>query len=141
MTRDRDFKQVVRARADKTGESYQAARRQLEQKRPPFVARVTSLWRATSGGQPTGGIAFGCLIDQGQVTRGMKVNVMRNHEVVHEGVVAGLRHGREDLDSVADGEFPDGFGLLVEPPYTYNGTVPTWGAWNLASEVMIVRSV
>lgn len=124
MTEDRDFKDLVRARAEKTGESYQAARRQLEQKRPTFIARVTSLWRATSGGRETSGIAFGCLIDQGKVTRGMRVTVILNDEVVHEGVVASLRNGREDVDSVAEGEFPSGFGLLVEPPYTYNGTVP-----------------
>ncbi len=68
------------------------------------------------------GIAFGCLIDQGKVTRGMRVTVILNDEVVHEGVVASLRNGREDVDSVAEGEFPSGFGLLVEPPY--NGTVP-----------------
>ena len=116
MTEDRDLKRVVRARAEKTGESYQAARRQLEQKRPPFVARVKAMFRAESG------IAFGCLVEQGKVTRGMRVTVMLNDEMIHEGVVAGLRHGQADIDSVAEGEFSAGFGLLVEPPY--NGPVP-----------------
>ena len=116
MTEDRDFKQVVRARAEKTGESYQTARRQLEQKRPPFVARVTAMFRAEAG------IAFGCYVWQGKATRGMRVAVMLNDEVIYEGVVAGLRHGKTDVDSVAEGDFPDGFGLLVEPPY--NGPLP-----------------
>jgi hypothetical protein len=112
MTEDRDFKQHVRARAEKTGESYQAARRQLEQKRPHFVARVTSMFRVESG------IAFGCLIDQGKVTRGMNVTVRLNDEVIHEGVVASLRHGQADIDSVAEGQFSAGFGMIVEPPTT-----------------------
>ena len=38
MTDDRDFKQIVRDRAAKTGESYQAARRQLERQRGRFSA-------------------------------------------------------------------------------------------------------
>ena len=68
------------------------------------------------------GIAFGCLIDQGKVTRGMSVTVRLNDEVIHEGVVASLRHGQADIDSVAEGQFSAGFGMIVEPPY--NGTVP-----------------
>ena len=68
------------------------------------------------------GIGFGCLVEQGKVTRGMRVTVMLNDEMIHEGVVAGLRHGQADIDSVAEGEFSAGFGLLVEPPY--NGPVP-----------------
>ena len=128
MTEDRDFKQVVRTRAAKTGESYQAARRQLEEHaRPPFVARVTSLWRATTGGRvrrETAGTAFGCFIEQGTVTRGMRVTVVRDDHVVHEGVVVGLRNGRTDVEAVTAGELPDGFGLLVEPPYAHGGVVP-----------------
>ena len=116
MTEDRDFKRVVRARADKTGESYQAARRQLEQKRPHFVVRVTSMFRTPSG------IAFGCFIDQGKVSRGMRATVTLNEEVIHEGVVASLRHGQVDIDSVAEGQLSAGFGLMVEP--NYNGPVP-----------------
>ena len=37
MTRDRDFKQVVRARMAQTGETYTAARAALEQQAPPSV--------------------------------------------------------------------------------------------------------
>jgi translation initiation factor IF-2 len=116
MTEDRDFKRVVRVRAEKTGESYQAARRQLEQKRSPFVARVKALFRVESG------IAFGCLVEHGKVTRGMRVAVVLNDEVIHQGIVASLRHGQADVDSVAEGQFSAGFGLLVDPPY--NGPVP-----------------
>ena len=116
MTEDRDFKQHVRARAKKTGESYQAARRQLEEGRPQFAARVTSMFRVDSG------IAFGCLIDQGKVVRGMKVIVRLNDQMIHEGVVASLRHGQVALDSVAEGQFSAGFGMIVDPPY--NGSIP-----------------
>lgn len=38
MTRDRDFKQVVRARMARAGETYTAARACLEQQAPPRVA-------------------------------------------------------------------------------------------------------
>ena len=38
MTRDRDFKQVVRARMAQTSETYTAARAALEQQAPPKVA-------------------------------------------------------------------------------------------------------
>jgi translation initiation factor IF-2 len=116
MTNDRDFKQHVRARAKKTGESYQAARRQLEENRPPFAARVTSLFRTPSG------IAFGCFIDRGKVSRGMKVTVRLNDQVIHQGIVASLRHGQADIESVSEGQFSAGFGMIVEPHY--NGTVP-----------------
>ncbi|QNN54330.1 DUF2087 domain-containing protein [Nocardioides mesophilus] len=40
MTRDRDFKRVVRARMAQTGESYAAARAALEQQPPPRVATL-----------------------------------------------------------------------------------------------------
>lgn len=116
MTEDRDFKRVVRARADKTGESYQSARRQLEQKRQHFVVRVTSMFRTPRG------VAFGCFVDHGKVTPGMRATVTLNDEVIHEGVVASLRHGHLDIDSATEGEFPGGFGLMVEP--NYNGPVP-----------------
>ena len=45
-----------------------------------------------------------------------------NDEVIHEGVVASLRHGQVDIDSVAEGQLSAGFGLMVEP--NYNGPVP-----------------
>ena len=45
MTDDGDFKKIVRDRAAKTGESYQAARRQLE---PAF--RGSTTWRANGSG-------------------------------------------------------------------------------------------
>lgn len=38
VTRDRDFKQVVRARMARTGETYTAARASLEQQAPPSMA-------------------------------------------------------------------------------------------------------
>ena len=41
MTRDRDFKQVVRARMARTGETYTAARAALEQQAPPTPSGPT----------------------------------------------------------------------------------------------------
>src|SRR3954463_9082389 len=42
MTEDRDFKQLVRARMAKPGESYQIARRILDRKRGQFSALATA---------------------------------------------------------------------------------------------------
>jgi translation initiation factor IF-2 len=112
MTEDRDFKQRVRARAEKTGESYQAARRQLEQKHEPrFVATVKTMFRVERG------VAFGCVIDRGEVRLGTKVSVRLNDDVLHEGTVTSLRYGRTDIDSVTEGDYPAGFGMIVDPPY------------------------
>ena len=128
MTEDQDFKRLVRARAAKTGESYQAARRQLTApSQSQFVARITSLWPATTSGnvrRETTGLAFGCLIDRGTVRPGMRVRVMLHGEVVHEGVVVSLRAGRREVEAVEGGDLPGGFGLLVEPPYTDRSRIP-----------------
>lgn len=57
----------------------------------------------------------------------MHIKVMLNNEVVHEGVLSSLCHGREDLEMITEGEFPDGFGLLVEPPLhqSHSGSTPS----------------
>jgi translation initiation factor IF-2 len=111
MTEDRDFKQVVRKRAAKTGESYQAARRQMEGKRPTFSARVDAMFQVPAG------VALGCVVEEGSVSRGMKVTVIAEG-VGHSATVAGLRRRWDDVDSVAKGQFSDGqFGMLVDPPY------------------------
>ena len=111
MTEDRDFKNVVRKRAAKTGETYQAARRQL---RPPapVVVRVQALFRTLD---PPSGIADGCVVETGRITRGMSVALSIGDEVVHRGTVASLRVAKYDIDAIAEGQGP--FGLLVEPPY------------------------
>ena len=115
MTEGRDFKQVVRDRAAKTGESYQAARRQLERMRGQFSARAVTTHPTPSG------VALGCIMMGGKVTRGMTVTLTTEEGATHRGVVVGLRHTKTDLECVAYGEVGE-FGLLLEPPY--GGEVP-----------------
>jgi translation initiation factor IF-2 len=109
MTEDRDFKRIVRDRATRTGESYQAARRALEQrKRPPFAALATSTF------ERAGGRVLGCVMEAGVVSRGMQVQVTASDGSAHQGVVASLRHRWVDVDSVSHGDL-DEFGLLLDP--------------------------
>jgi translation initiation factor IF-2 len=115
MTEDRDFKQIVRERAAKTGESYQTARRMLEGKRGRFSARVKAMFATPSG------LVLGCVMEEGTVTRGMQVTVATAEGVEHHGTVVSLRHMWTDLDTVAAGAGME-FGLLVDP--AYNGTIP-----------------
>ena len=116
MTQDRDFKDLVRKRAAKTGESYQAARRQLE--RPePAVARVQAIFRTQD---PPDGLAFGCVLETGRIARGMSIALSIGDEVVHRGIVASLRVAKYDIDTIAEGEGP--FGLMIDPPY--DGRMP-----------------
>ena len=111
MTEDRDFKDLVRRRAAKTGESYQAARRQLEGKRPAFSARVAALFRTADG------LAFGCIVEEGSISRGMRVTVIGDG-VAHQATVVSLRRSKWDVATVAAGESEYGqFGMIVEPPY------------------------
>jgi hypothetical protein len=116
MTEDRDFKHHVRERAARTGESYQAARRQLERRRR-FSARVVQQFRTPRG------IALGCIIEAGQVRPGMPVTVVSDAgEPRHRAVVVSLRRWWTDLDDLRyEGEALE-FGLLLDPPYT--GPVP-----------------
>jgi translation initiation factor IF-2 len=116
MTEDSDFKQVVRGRAAKTGESYQAARRQLERKRGGFSARVTTRFQTKNGL-----VVLGCIMEAGKVTRGMTVTVTTDAGATHRGVVVSLRHMWEDLDAVSHGEWGE-FGLLLDP--VYEGPTP-----------------
>jgi translation initiation factor IF-2 len=111
MTEDRDFKDLVRRRADKTGESYQAARRQLEGRRDVFAARVDAVFRSPDG------LAFGCNVEKGSVFRGMRVAVIAE-DLTHHATVVSLRRSRWDVESVAaaKGSHP-AFGMIVEPPY------------------------
>lgn len=111
MTEDRDFKDLVRARAAKTGESYQAARRQLEGIGPSFSARVEAMFRTSDG------IAFGCVVEEGSLSRGMKVTVLGDG-VAHEARVTSLRRSKWDVDTVTAGESAYGqFGMIIDPPY------------------------
>ena len=118
MTDDRDFKQLVRDRAAKTGESYQGARRQLERRRNGgFSARATQLFPTPSGP------ALGCIIERGEVHRGMTVTIASGGPgTKHVGVVVSLRHRWTDLETVRHDGRDEQFGLIVEPPYT--GPVP-----------------
>ena len=116
MTDDSDFKQLVRDRAAKTGESYQAARRQLERQRGRFSARATMVF-----GMPEG-VVLGCVIEGGEVTQGMTVTVVTGEAVRREAVVVGLRHQKTDLESLGYGGPFGEFGLLLDP--AYDGPLP-----------------
>lgn len=111
MTGDRDFKALVRQRAAKTGESYPAARRQLRGKQPRFAARAVAIFRTPAG------LAFGCVVEAGSVSRGMGVTVIGDG-VAREATVLSLRRSWWDVDRVAAGESADSeFGMILEPPY------------------------
>ena len=112
MTEDRDFKRVVRKRSAKTGESYQAARRQLQHQSARLSALVTALWA-----HPTG-LVLGCTVDDGQIAVGMTVTVMAGGTTVHQGTVASLRVGKRDQAVVTSGNC----GITLEPPF--HGYVP-----------------
>ena len=107
MTEDRDFKKVVRERSAKTGESYQAARRQLETGGGRLSAPVYALWEHPAG------LVLGCHVEHGQLTRGMAITVLAGDEVLHEGIVASLRVGKEDRTVVTSGDC----GILLDPPF------------------------
>jgi translation initiation factor IF-2 len=115
MTDDRDFKQLVRERAAKTGESYQAARRQLERISGQFSARAVTVHETPSG------LALGCIMMGGRVARGMTVTVTADDGTKLRGIVKSLRHMKDDVDSFAFGEVGE-FGLILEP--TYSGPIP-----------------
>lgn len=107
MTEDGDFKKVVRKRAAKTGESYQAARRQVKPQLRGLSAPVSATWAHPEG------LVLGCHVKQGRLVRGMQVTVLTGETVVHQGVVASLRVGKEDKDVVTSGDC----GVLVDPPF------------------------
>lgn len=106
MTKDRDFKNVVRARTEKTGESYQTARRQLD--RPDALsAPVYAVWASPLG------LILGCHVEKGQIVPGKAVTVMADEAVLHQGTVVSLRVGREDREVVTDGDC----GVILDPPF------------------------
>jgi translation initiation factor IF-2 len=115
MTEDRDFKQVIRQRAARTGESYQAARRMLGRERGGFSAVATSTFR-----KPAGRV-LGCRIEIGTVIRGMPVTVTTPDGGEHRGVVVSLRHRWDDAESISVGDHLE-FGMILEPSYL--GPVP-----------------
>jgi translation initiation factor IF-2 len=107
MTKDRDLKKVVRKRSAKTGESYQAAKRQVERQPARLSARVGALWAHPAG------LVLGCIVEDGRITRGMPVTVMAGEDVLHHGTVASLRRGRADQAVVTSGEC----GIMLDPPF------------------------
>lgn len=110
MTEDRDFKNVVRRRAEKTGESYQAARRQLEQqvRRAKGTARVDMIFRTPRG------IVIGCTIEDGTIRRGSTAVVVVGGRPVHEATVEGIKNFQSDIPAASTGLQ---CGLLLDPPY------------------------
>lgn len=108
MTENRDFKDVVCKRAEKTGESYQAARRQVAGRPGQLLsARVSATWAHPAG------LVLGCHVEQGHLAKGMQVTVLAGDTIVHEGVVASLRVGKGDEDLVTSGDC----GVLLDPPF------------------------
>lgn len=107
MTENRDFKDVVRKRSAKTGESYQTARRQIESQPVRLSAPVNALWAHPAG------LVLGCSVEEGQITRGMPVTVMAGDTVLLHGTVVSLRRGKDDHDVVTSGDC----GILLEPPF------------------------
>ena len=124
MTEDRDFTKVVRQRSAKTGESYQAARRQVERQTMGLSAPVRALFAHPAG------LVLGCVVEAGRLSRGMPVTVMAGDRVLHEGTVATVRVGKADQAVVTSGEC----GVMLEPPFHGYATVeaeaaaPTAGA-------------
>ena len=108
MTEDRDFKKIVRERSAKTGESYQAARRQLERRPAAVSAQVQALFL-----HPDAGLVLGCLVESGSLSPGMAVTLLAGDDVVHRGTIASLRVGTEDRSVVSSGQC----GVLLDPPY------------------------
>ena len=49
------------------------------------------------------GVIAGCFVLDGHILRNSKVRVLRQREVVHEGVVTGLRHLKDDVSEVVQG--------------------------------------
>jgi translation initiation factor IF-2 len=107
MTEDRDFKKVVRARSEKTGESYQAAKRQLERQTAGLHAPVYAQWAHPAG------LVLGCVVERGELRLGMPVTLLANGAVIHEGTVASLRVAKDDRELVTSGEC----GILLDPPF------------------------
>ena len=58
--------------------------------------------RAIFSASRTGKIA-GCMVTEGRVTRGARVRVLREGEVIHEGGITSLRHFREDVTEMGAG--------------------------------------
>ena len=115
MTEDHDFKQLVRARAAATGESYQAARRRLADSGGGFAATALVAFPRPAG------LALGCIVEAGAVRPGMAVTVASNdpQRPPHRAVVVSLRHQWTDLDVVRFGAGPASgeFGMILDPPY------------------------
>ena len=107
MTEDHDFKKIVRERSAKTGESYQAARRQLERQTGRLSAPVYAQWAHPAG------LVLGCVLERGQLALGAPVTVLSGDRVIHQGTVASLRVGKEDRAIVTSGEC----GILLDPPF------------------------
>ena len=107
MTEDRDFKKIVRERSEKTGESYQAARRQLERRSNGLQAPVYAQWAHPAG------LVLGCVVEKGELRLGMPVTLLAGENVIHQGVVASLRVAKDDRAVVTSGEC----GILLDPPF------------------------
>lgn len=110
MTEDRDFKKVVRRRAEKTGESYEAARRQLEKrvKDAKGLARIDTMFRTPRG------VVIGCTVERGAISKGSTAVVLHDGRPVHEATVHEIRNLKTEIAAASAGLQ---CGLLLDPPY------------------------
>lgn len=105
MTRDRDFKQHVRDRAVKTGQSYQAARQTMSGPTerpvpgPTGEAEVREMFRI-----PDGRWVGGCVIRSGEVNCWDQARVIRDGVVVGEGPISSLRTYKKPVPRVSTGQ-------------------------------------
>lgn len=104
MTKDREFKQQVRDRAAKTGQSYQSTHRamsgsQAAQPESSGEAEVREIFYPHGGRQ-----AAGCLIRSGEVHVGDKAQVVRDGAVIAEGDVTSLRTYLKPVSRVSAGQ-------------------------------------
>jgi len=68
--------------------------------------RILAVFRTDKGKQIVGGEVF-----RGEARKGAEVEVVRNEEIIGKGKITGLQHGKQESNSVAQGEEA---GLLYE---------------------------
>ena len=89
-------------------------------RRRPHIAEVRDTFKV-----PKVGIAAGCMISEGEVSRDDQVRLVRDGIVVYEGKIASLRRYKDDVKSVKAG-FECGIGLenFRHPPRRPDRGVP-----------------
>ena len=104
MTKDRDYKQQVRERAAKTGQSYQSTRRtmsgtQADQPAPSGEAEVRKMFQIADGR-----LVAGCWIRAGEVNCWDQATVLRDGVVVAEAPISSIRTFLKQVRTVSAGQ-------------------------------------